>query len=55
MFEYEEDPVFQYMLWEFVNEGLEEDEEEPPEQQYEIGLTITIEDPPDAGSGDERG
>lgn len=50
MFEYEDDPVYQYLLWEFVTEEEEDDAQEPQDNQYEVDIIITIEEPPASGS-----
>lgn len=50
VFDYEDDPVYQYLLWEFVTEEEEDDAPEPQDNQYEVDIIITIEEPPDRGS-----
>lgn len=49
MFEYEDDPVYQYLLWEFVTEEEEDDAQETQDNQYEVDIIITIDDPPAGG------
>ena len=50
MFEYEEDPVFQFMLYEFITEP--EDDEDAPES-IQINLEIDITYDPEDGLEEE--
>ena len=49
MFDYEEDPVFQFMLYEFVrSDGSEDDGEAEDESEIIFTLEISLDDGSDA-------
>ena len=48
MFEYEDDPVYQFMLYEFINESEDtQDESESIEITIDLTYTPDGEEPPD--------
>ncbi len=42
MFDYEDDPVFQFMLYEFVTDDDSDDTDDAVEPEFTVEVTITV-------------